>query len=502
MRLFFIIFFSALIAITPSAAFAQSDEFTVTFQISGDTTPPSAPSSLVAAPIATTQINLSWDASIDDVAIGGYQVFRDAVQIATTSLLTYADTGLAASTTYTYFITAFDTSFNYSSSSGNVATTTLPLAPSTQPPSGGGSSIGDVELVSFAIEPDIYAASVSWETNRYAQFQLRWGRSTSYELGFVSNEVFKHEHTTLISELEPGTTYEYQLIGFNRDGIRFVLSEGQFQTLSIPDSFPPSNVSNLAAVKQGKGDVLLTWNNPDDSDFSHVRIVRSHLFYPSDPYDGFIAYQGKNKSFLDTQALQNQEYQYYTVFSYDDKGNVSSGAIVAIARDELPSQESQPGSTLSLSFDDIEVLQKNKLIFNQELDGNLPTTFRIPYEKLPEHLKSIVITLTHPDDPSRSFSFLLRINNDKTYYEATVAPLRTEGAYQVSVIIFDYQTRELLRIEGAYAVRIHTIGDIPVFFFPILESYPLEYTYLFCGLLLFILLGLLYFFIRKYTRKE
>jgi hypothetical protein len=41
-----------------------------------DTTPPSTPTNLSATPISSTQINLQWTASTDNVAVTGYKVFR------------------------------------------------------------------------------------------------------------------------------------------------------------------------------------------------------------------------------------------------------------------------------------------------------------------------------------------------------------------------------------------------------------------------------------------
>ncbi len=48
-----------------------------------DTTPPSKPTGLTATPTSTSQINLNWNASTDDVGVTGYKVFRNGTQIAT-----------------------------------------------------------------------------------------------------------------------------------------------------------------------------------------------------------------------------------------------------------------------------------------------------------------------------------------------------------------------------------------------------------------------------------
>lgn len=443
---------------------AAADDFKVRLRVGEDTIAPTTPTALTAIPVAETQIDLSWGASTDDFLLGGYQVFRDSVHIATTTLTTYSDSGLTSSTTYSYFVRAFDDSFNYSSSSNAVSTTTLSPAPTSTPPTPpvdddtGGSS-KDITLLSFDLTPSLHSVSLTWKTSRYAQYELRWGRTSSYESGFVSNGLFKKEHSTVIAELESGTTYEYELIGYDRDGDRTVLKKGQFKTLDAPDALAPTNVSNLKA-EVNKNTVQLSWDNPQEEDFSHVRVVRSHLFYPVDPYDGFVAYQGSGISFSDINALSAQDIQYYTVFSYDQNGNVSSGAIVSAQIPDLQGGTAEPEPTQSdappiqLGFSDIEFLQEGERINSGDVDTELPLQIRIAYEKLPEHLKTITISLAHPENKESVFSFLLKINRNKMHYEASIAPLRTAGVYPVEVAIFDYQTKVLHTIEGSITVKV------------------------------------------------
>ena len=81
-----------------------------------DTSPPSQPTGLVATVVSNTQINLAWTASIDNVGVTGYRVFRNGTQIATPTATTFNDTGLTAGTTYSYSITAVDAAGNLSRS--------------------------------------------------------------------------------------------------------------------------------------------------------------------------------------------------------------------------------------------------------------------------------------------------------------------------------------------------------------------------------------------------
>ncbi len=450
MKKFFLV--SCLILCFAHTSFAVTDIFTARLLVGGDTTPPSTPTALVATPVTQTQIDISWGASTDDFILGGYQVFRDAVHIATTTLTSYSDTGLTASTSYSYFVKAFDTAFNFSSSSNVVATTTLALVSTTTPPSGDihSGSLQHMVLRSFDVSVLEHSAVLSWETSQYAQFELRWGRSTSYELGFVATELFKKNDSTTITELSPSTKYAYQLIAYDRYGRMVVLKTGEFTTKSAPDTSAPTNVSNLKAVAQGN-DVYLTWQSPFDDDFAHVRIVRSYLFYPNDTQDGFTTYQDDGTSFLDRDAFLTHDTLYYTLFTFDKNGNISSGAVVSVKKDgtavSFPKDITM--STSTLRFSDIEFVQDGVVIGTSSISANTPLLLRIAYQKLPEHLKTVTVSFTHPVDGGATFSFLLRINKDKTYYEATIAPLLIVGVFPTSLFVFDYQTRTLQSVHGS-----------------------------------------------------
>ncbi len=74
--------------------------------------------------MSQSQINLAWNVSTDTVGVAGYKIFRGSTQIATTQSLSYSDTGLAATTTYTYAVSAFDATGNVSTQSPAVSATT------------------------------------------------------------------------------------------------------------------------------------------------------------------------------------------------------------------------------------------------------------------------------------------------------------------------------------------------------------------------------------------
>ncbi len=90
-----------------------------------DTEPPTVPQNLEAQAISSERIDLTWDASSDNIAVAGYRIYRGGVQIATTSTPSYSDTGLSPATTYTYAVSAYDAHLNESGLSSPVSATTL-----------------------------------------------------------------------------------------------------------------------------------------------------------------------------------------------------------------------------------------------------------------------------------------------------------------------------------------------------------------------------------------
>ncbi len=494
---------------------AITDDFTVRTFVGIDTTPPTPPTGLTATPVAPSQIDLTWLPSIDDYELTGYHVWRDGVQIATTTALVYSDTGLTASTTYTYFITAYDHFANESASSTPVSTTTLSI-PVPPPPSTSGSQYGfrltplDEIILSLEILPQKDSVIIRYVTNMYIQSVIKWGKTTSYELGSLAEQALVKRHETQIAGLTPGTTYYFVIEGKDKFGREGVLHEGTFTTLAPDDIFPPGNVTGLTATRSGD-DVVLSWNLPQDPDLAYVRVVRNDRFYPSDIADGWVVYEGLASGFRDEGAAVG-ERQFYTVFSYDALGNISSGAVVAI-RFGTPGVVSPitPGATttppgepgmvnpaqngIRLSFDDILFIQEGVTLRVEggtvAIDGAKQLTIAIPYALMPEHLKTILVVLGDSTDPERTFQFLLRVDKERTVYTSTLAPLGVSGKFPVSVSVFDFTTAQIGYAGGVLDAHITTLSHAPE------QMSFLEYllhfftSYLLWFILLLIILALL-----------
>ena len=95
-----------------------------------DATPPSIPANVKAMPVCPCTIQLSWDVSTDNVATTGYNVYNGSKQkIASTTGNSFSIGGLQPSTSYGFYVKAYDAASNMSDYSSVATTSTLPSQP-------------------------------------------------------------------------------------------------------------------------------------------------------------------------------------------------------------------------------------------------------------------------------------------------------------------------------------------------------------------------------------
>jgi chitodextrinase len=191
-------------------------------QPSRDITPPTVPSGITASAASSSQINLSWRASTDQVGVKGYKVYRNRTQIANVTGTSFSESGLAANTTYGYTVSAYDAAGNTSAQSRLVSARTLTTS------GGSGSETGPT------IPDGLTATPVS-----ASQINLSWSASTDpsgiqgyyvyrndTEIATVSGPSFSD------SGLTPSAVYEYNVSAFNADGETSEKSASIFATTS------------------------------------------------------------------------------------------------------------------------------------------------------------------------------------------------------------------------------------------------------------------------------
>lgn len=92
-----------------------------------DIQPPTAPT-LTRGTVTSNSVALSWSAASDDFGLAGYKLYRNNNLLQTLSATSYTNTGLAANTSYSYEVSAYDLAGNESARSNLVVGTTLPAA--------------------------------------------------------------------------------------------------------------------------------------------------------------------------------------------------------------------------------------------------------------------------------------------------------------------------------------------------------------------------------------
>ncbi|MEK7384492.1 MAG: LamG-like jellyroll fold domain-containing protein, partial [Elusimicrobiota bacterium] len=169
-----------------------------------DTTAPSVPTGLSASAVSASQINLSWTASTDNVGVAGYRIFRGGTQIATTASTSYSNSGLSASTAYSYTVAAYDAAGNVSAQSVAVSARTPAGSDTTAP----------------GVPTGLTATAVS-----ASRIDLRWNASTD-NVGVAGYRIFRgtsplsattataFSHTGLTAS----TTYTYTVSAYDAAG--------------------------------------------------------------------------------------------------------------------------------------------------------------------------------------------------------------------------------------------------------------------------------------------
>ncbi|MCK4892177.1 MAG: hypothetical protein KAS78_05915, partial [Candidatus Pacebacteria bacterium] len=147
-----------------------------------------------------------------------------------------------------------------------------------------------------------------------------------------------------VNNLDSGKTYYFAMKVSDESGNESELSNIISATTSSPasssgggggyvpsrkaDKTPPGKAKGLSVKSSGSengGAAGISWENPSDSDFSKVVIIRKEKEYPKNVNDGKKVYESNGNKFEDGDAEEGKVY-YYNVYSYDKSGNESEPA--------------------------------------------------------------------------------------------------------------------------------------------------------------------------------
>ncbi|MBI5230064.1 MAG: PKD domain-containing protein [Candidatus Magasanikbacteria bacterium] len=309
---------------TPMFLSSNSNIVRVTVSGGADTTAPSTPTGLSATAISSSQINLTWTASTDDVGVAGYKIYRSGSQIATVSSSTsYADTGLFyANNSYTYNIAAYDAAGNISALSSSVTASTLaPIVSIPTAPSG---------LAFSGSSPT--SIGIYWSDNSIDESEFRIERrfnSGSWSLaGSVAGTPTTKATTNVNTfytdnSLNGAGTYEYRVKACNSSGCS---AESSIISRTI-DAAAPATPSNLTASARATS-ITVDWTDNSTSEWG-FRLYRRAKGDTS--WFGVAAVfnngTGNFVSYSDTYQLRLNTIYEYVVRSYNTYESVDSNMV-------------------------------------------------------------------------------------------------------------------------------------------------------------------------------
>jgi len=434
----------------------SADTFTTKQLItSADAIPPTIPSGVIATGIAPTQIDLSWTASTDNVAVLGYVLSRNGFIIATVTApqTTYSDTGLTASTTYMYTLSAFDGNSNYSTSSATATASTLPIiVPTSTPPTQTqtqGATTNHLIILTVGTTPGSDRALIASETSVPTLLKISWGRTYDATEGTIDVPLYKKKESTLISDLLPNTDYWVVVEATDVYGAT-VEKRIRFHTLSDVRETVLANPSRFSADPQELG-INLSWKNPSDPRFREVRLIRKEGDIPTDPYDGVPIYEGSKDTVTDTSVEDGRIYGY-ALFARGDDGIFSSGAVLVV-RAYSKQTIGEAGVVIPRGTTETGLLKALTVVQDgiaRSVDGvkvriasDRGFTLSLPASAVPHVLKTIIVTMRDPQNYNKTFSFLLRINAAGDAYEARIGALGQEGTFETALSILNAETQSV-----------------------------------------------------------
>ena len=233
---------------------AYSNVASATTTTVADTTPPTAPTNLVATANSPSQIGLTWTAATDNVGVTSYLVERcqgagcsSFAQVGTSTSASYSDTGLTPGTSYSYRVRASDAATNLGPYS-DIATATTTTGTDAQPPSAPTALTATV-VSSSRIHLAWTASTDNVGVTAYRIERCQGAACTSFaQVGSASAVTFAD------TGLTGATSYSYRVRASDAAGnLSGYSNVATATTTGVTDGTPPTAPSNLVVTGVSPG---------------------------------------------------------------------------------------------------------------------------------------------------------------------------------------------------------------------------------------------------------
>ncbi len=217
---------------------------------------PSAPTTLTAAAVSSSEIDLTWGASTESGGtITQYLIERCAgtgctnfTQVATSTTTSFNDTGLAASTTYIYRVRAVDNSGTQSSYSNTATAATVAANAPSAPTNLALAPQGDSEI-------DLSWTAATAQVGSISQYLIEscsgLGCSNFVQIGTSTTTTFNN------TGLTPVTSYSYRVRAVDTSNTPGPYSS--IATVRTRAQVLPTAPTNLTATASGTAQINLSW---------------------------------------------------------------------------------------------------------------------------------------------------------------------------------------------------------------------------------------------------
>ena len=215
-----------------------------------DTEAPSDPTNVAASNVTDSSADITWNASTDNVAVTGYDVYVNGTLDGSTSSTSYSLSGLSPETSYSVGVKAKDAAGN-ESGEGTTSFTTGAFVDSQAP-----------------TEPTNLSSSNETTTSA----DITWTASTD-NVGVTGYNVYVGgtlDGTTAstsysLTGLSPATTYSVAVEATDDAGNTSTQASIDVTTLTPPDETAPSDPTNVAASNVTDSSADITWSASSDN---------------------------------------------------------------------------------------------------------------------------------------------------------------------------------------------------------------------------------------------